>query len=236
MNINDIKPACEFAQNFGVKAVIYGKAGAAKTPIALNTAPKPLLLLSEPGLLSVKKSTAATFPAFNPARVDEFFAWWLGSREADRFDSLIWDSVSQSAERKVEEELGVGSKAGNEAHGMRAYGNMSRWMMGHLGKLYFQPNKHIFLICKMQNLEVNGMIYRRPYFPGKELPVRVPHLFDYILELGDFNVPGVTPSPTKAFRTKEAYDAMARARSDDPAKWAEYEPPNLTKFIAKAMS
>jgi hypothetical protein len=105
-------------------------------------------------------------------------------------------------------------------------------MMDHLFKLYFLQNKHIILVTKMQNFQINDMIYRRPYFAGQELPIRVPHLFDEVLQLGMFNVPGVVPAPTRAFRCVEQFDTMARDRSGN---LVEYEPPNITSLIAKCL-
>ena len=232
MNMSDLRPAHEFALQYGVKAVIYGGPGSAKTPVCITTAPSPVALMSEPGFLSIRKSTVLTYPAFNSGKVDEFMLWFCGSQEAKNFQTLVWDSVSQSHEQRVEEELGGTSKAGNEAHGQRAYGKANRWMMEHLFKLYFLKDKHIILITKMQNFELNGMIYKRPYFAGRELPIRVPHLFDEVLQLGDFAVPGVTPSPTKAFRCKEQFDLMARDRSGN---LSDYEPPNIASLITKCL-
>lgn len=233
MNQSDLRPAHEFAVNFGVKLVMYGGPGSAKTPISVTTPPRPVVLMSEPGFLSIRKSTALTYPAFTSAKVDDFMLWFMNSAEARNFDTLVWDSASQSHEQRVDEELGGSSKAGNDVHGQRAYGVANRWMMGHLNKLYFMPQKHIVLVTKMQNFEINGGVYRRPYFGGRELPVRVPHLFDEVLQLGLFNVPGVTPSPTRAFLCHEQFDSQARDRSGNLMM---YEPPDLSKIIAKCMA
>ena len=195
---SDLRPAHDFAIQFGVKAVVFGGPGSAKTPVCVTTSPRPVVLMSEPGFLSIRKSTAPTWPAFSSAKVDEFMLWFFGSAEARNFDTLVWDSASQAHEQRVEEELGGSSKAGNEQHGMRAYGKANRWMMEHLNKLYFMQQKHIVLVTKLQNYEINGGVYKRPYFAGKELPIRVPHLFDEVLQLGEYNIPGVIPSPTRA--------------------------------------
>lgn len=233
MNQNDLKPALEFARNFGCKCVAFGGPGSGKTPICATTPPRPVLLLSEPGLLSMRKATTPTFPAFTPAKVDEFMLWFTLSNESRNYDTLVWDSASQSAEAFLAAELGGTSKAGNEQHGQRAYGKMSRWLMEHLTTLYFLPQKHVVLITKMQNFEINGAIYKRPYFPGRELPVRVPHFYDLVTQLGDYNIPGVIPAPTKAFRTKESFDGMGRDRSGN---LNEYEPPNLSTIFTKVMA
>ncbi len=234
MNDADFRPAHEFALNYGVKAICFGKPGSGKSPLCVGTAPNPCVLMCEPGFLSLKGSNVPTYAAFNPARIAEFFAWAKGSAETRKYDTFIIDSASQAAEIIVDAELGGSSKAGNQAHGQQAYGKMSRVMMEYMTQLYFMPQKHIILICKLQNQEVNqgASIYRRPYFPGKELNVRIPHLFDLIVEMGLFNVPGVTPSPVRAVRTKEHFDAMARDRS---GKLDEYEQPDFKKIIAKAM-
>ena len=231
MQQSDLRPARDFALQFGCKAVVYGKPGSGKTPVCVNTSPRPVFLASEPGMLTLRNSTVPTFTAFNPTKVDEFMLWFKGSNEAKNFDTLIWDSTSQSFEKYIEHEMGTGqSKAGNEQHGMRVYGKMARWAYGHLADLYFMPQKHIILISKLERFEINGTIYNRPYYPGKVLPVQVPHLFDLVTCLGDWNVPGV--GETKAFRTKETYDFMGRDRS---GQLGEYEPPDISKIIAKVM-
>lgn len=230
MQASDLRPARDFAVQFGCKAVVYGKPGAGKTPICVNTSPRPLLLASEPGMLTLRASTCPTFTAFTGAKVEEFFTWWHGSNESKAYDTLIWDSPSQSAEQLIKEGMSGSSKSGNEAHGMRVYGQMARDMIKHLDKLYFQPQKHIILIAKLERMEINGSIYHRPYFPGQQLPVQVPHLFDLVTCLGDWNVPG--HGEQKAFRTKEAYDYAGRDRS---GALAEYEPPDVSRLIAKVM-
>lgn len=232
MNMHSFRPAREFALQFGVKAIVFGGPGSGKTPIIAGTSPRPCICMTEPGFLSLRKSDIPTFPAFNSIAFEEFITWGTTSAEAKNFDTFIIDSISQAAEKKVDEELGGSSKMGNEVHGQRAYGKMSRWMMEQLNKIYFLQQKHIMLIAKLQNFEANGGYYKRPYFPGRELPVRVPHLFDEVLHLGDFNIPGVTPSPTKAFRCREAFDGMARDRSGN---LQEYEPPDVAKVIAKCV-
>lgn len=158
--------------------------------------------------------------------------WFKGSNEAKNFDTLIWDSTSEACEKFISVEMGGTSKAGNEQHGMRIYGKMARWMYGHLSDLYFMPQKHIILIGKMERLEVNGVIYHRPYYPGKQLPVQVPHLFDLVTCLGKWLIPGV-PGETTAFRTKETFDYMGRDRS---GALGEYEPADISKIIAKVMA
>lgn len=235
MQLSDARPARDFALQFGIKGVVFGKPGSGKTPVCVNTAPRPFLLASEPGMLTLRQSTVPTFCAFNSAKIDEFFQWWMGSHEVNQFDTLVWDSASQGMEAYVDMEMSKGNKSGGEAHGLRAYGNAARAMYKHLSNLYFQPRKHIILITKQDNNNINGNIYARPYFPGKDLNVRVPHLFDLVMQLGKYNnIPGAPPVEDGhlAFKTKETFDSMGRDRSGN---LAAYEPPDLSKIFAKAV-
>lgn len=230
MNINDLRPARDFARNFGVKAITYGGPGSGKTP-TVATAPRPLMLMTEPGILTLKNSDVPTFDAFTGARITEFFEWFFNSHEATNFDTLCIDSGSQIAEIIVNEALTGKSKGGNKRHGQEAYGDMSRQCMKWFNDLYFMKEKHIYIICKQQAHEVNDSIYYRPYFPGKELNIKVPHLYDLVMRLGDYAVPSV--GQVKAFRTKEQFDMMARDRSGN---LAEFEPPNLDGIFKKCMA
>lgn len=229
MQQSDLVPARTFAQQFGVKAVVYGGPGRGKTPICVKTAPNPVLVLSEPGALTLKDCDVPTWPAFNWSRVKEFFDWLSRSAEAKAFDTVIWDSASQGAEITLAEELAKGSRSGGASHGLKAHGDMARNMMDILTGLYFMTGKHVILICKQQAFEANGSIYYRPYFPGKELPMKIPHLYDLVMRLDKFNIPGLA-QPAIAFRTAEAFESMGRDRS---GQLAEFEPPNIAAIIQK---
>ncbi|WBF76726.1 hypothetical protein PSV3_00253 [Septimatrevirus PSV33] len=72
---------------------------------------------------------------------------------------------------------------------------------------------------------------KRPFFPGKDLNVKVPHLFDNVMHLGEASVPGM-PKPVRALRTKEIPEVFARDRLGN---LNELEQPDLTALFAKAM-
>jgi hypothetical protein len=224
MKMSDLRPANDFARSYGVKCVVYGEPGSGKTPI-VNTAPRPVLCATEPGLLSMRGSTVPTFEAHTPEKINEFFDWLLSSAEAKNFDTIAFDSGSQHAEIELEVELR------KNRDGRKAYGEMARHVMGKLRALYFLREKHIYLICKQQSIEDGGVIRKRPYFPGQELNVQVPHLYDEILHLSRVQIPGA--SLQLAFRTLGTFDITARDRT---GRLAEFEPPNLTALFSKAMS
>lgn len=239
MNQSNLKPAGQLAQRFGVKCMLFGQPGTGKTPM-LNTAPRPVLLATEPGLLSMRGSNLPTWEAYNPQAIAEFFDWFLKSKESANFDTLAIDSGSQLAEIILAEEQR------RQKDGRKAYGEMSRRCMEYFDGLYFMPNKHIVLICKQMKAETGKqivkneaggfgveMIYQaQPYFPGNDLNIKVPHRYDEILYVGRATVPG-RAKEVIAIRTQGTAEILARDRS---GRLAELEPPNLADIFNKAMS
>lgn len=223
MNINDLKPAAHLVKRYGVKAVCYGGPGSGKTPL-LNTAPNPVLVAIEPGLLSMRSSNIPTFEAFTRPKITEFFQWFFNSAEAKKFDTLGIDSISQLAEIILADE-----KKKNK-DGRAAYGKMSDSVMELMNDLYYLQNKHIYLIAKQGHDESTGL--KRPFFPGQDLLVKVPHMYDEVLHLGVHQIPGVV-QPTKSIQTFEDYNHFARDRSGN---LAQFEPPDLGVLFRKAMA
>lgn len=224
MDQRNLRPARDFAIQFGVKALIYGAPGSGKTPI-LNTAPRPLLLACEPGLLSMRNSNVPTFLGYDAKSIDDFFEWFFKSAETKNYDTVAIDSTSQMAE------IYVLNAQKRNSHGLKAYGEANTKTMEHLSGLYYTRFKHTYLIAKETIAEDNGTRIRMPYHPGKELPVKVPHMYDEILHLGIHNVPGY--GQAKSFQCNGTFDILARDRT---GSLSEYEPPDFSKLVAKAMA
>lgn len=214
-------PAHSFATQFGVKALVFGPPGCGKTPL-LNTAPRPVLLAIEPGMLSMRGSNIPTCMAETPEKIDDFFNWLFSSREADQYDTVGIDSVSEMSYRYLVPELK------KHKDGRKAYGEMSSKVFPHLSNLYYMRNKHAYLIAKQTTDESGKYI---PQFEGKDLGTKVPHMYDEILHLAKANVPG--QGEVVALRCKEAYNILARDRG---GKLAEYEFPHLGNLFNKILT
>lgn len=225
MQMSDLKAAGEFAQNFGCKCIVYGPAGSAKTPI-FNTAPRPVLLATEPGLLSMRGSKIPTWEAYTPERINEFFKWFFGSTETKNFDTLGIDSSSQIADTYLLSALK------SNKHGLKAYGEMAENTMEHLRTLYYTRYKHTYVIAKEEIKDLDGQTMRRPYFPGNVLPIAVPHLYDFILRLAKTNVPEAQ-GEVLAFQCNGSYNVLSRNRTGN---LNVYEPPNFSALVNKAMN
>ena len=223
--LSQLKPVSQLAQNFGVKMLGYGPPGTGKTPISA-TAPRPVICAVEPGLLSMRNvNDVPAFPAFDSKSITQFFDWVFRSPETSNFDTIVIDSVSQMAEViLVEEEK-------NNKHGLKAYGEMARRVYEWLEGLYYLKDKHIYLIAKQTIEETDGAKTARPEFPGQQLKIKVPHLYDEIIHIDIANIPGMQPQV--AFRTKAGFGVVARDRS---GMLNEFEPPHLGQMFAKCTS
>ena len=106
------------AEQAALKMGIYGPPGSGKTPI-INTAPRPVLLACEPGLLSMRGSTVPTFQAFTAKLIDDFFEWLFSSAETKNFDTLVVDSISQMCN------IYLADAKTKSKHGLQQYGDMA---------------------------------------------------------------------------------------------------------------
>lgn len=224
MNIKDLQPVGNLAARNGVKAIAYGPPGSGKTPL-IKTAPRPLILAAEPGMLSMRGCDVPAFEAYTFPKLKEFFDWYFNSAESKNFDTLCIDSLSQVAEIVLAHHLPLNKDP------RKAYGELSQQVMMWVNNLYYRPNTHLYLICKQTIEDDNGKL-KKPYFPGQDLNVKIPHLFDEIWHIAPALVPGMGPKEVIAVRTKQAYDIYARDRSGN---LAEFEQPNLEYLFNKAM-
>lgn len=226
MNMSQLRPAYQCAAQYGVKMLAHGGPGSGKTPM-VRTAPRPVLCATEPGLLSLRDWDGPVWEAYTPQAIDEFFTWATTSQEAANFDTIAVDSVSQMAEIYLAQAL-IKHK-----HGLKAYGDMAEAVLKHVNALYYMQQKHVYLIAKQYlSEEGGGLVKKRPYFPGKECNVKVPHLYDEILCVGTFQIPGVQ-GEQRAIRTLDSLTVSARDRS---GRLGEYEPADLGALIVKCMS
>lgn len=212
------------AQQFGVKSLVFGPPGKGKTPL-INTAPNPIICLSESGTLSLRGSNVAAIEAYTPEAIKDFYDWLGSSAEARQFHTVGVDSLTQQCQIILQSEMP------KHKDPRKAYGVMFDTMMKYINQLYFTKEKHTYLICKQTVTDEGGINVRLPAFPGNAISTEIRHLFDEILHLDLNNVPGQTGA-VLSFRCHASYDCHARDRS---GRLAEFEPPNLTQLFNKIL-
>lgn len=221
MNINDLVATSSLVKRYGVKAILYSEPGLGKTPL-LTTAQAPVICFTEPGFLSVKNWQGPAYEAYTYARIREFWMWAIQSKEARQFNTFCCDSFSQMAEIILEEEFAKGPKDPRQA-----YGEMSKKVMEIANWIYFAKDFNAILIAKEGTDDERKRV--RPYFPGQDLNVKIPHLFDSVWRMEQNKLPNGTMQ--RMMRTQTNFAAFARDRSGN---LAEVENADITYLITKA--
>jgi len=227
MRTSDLVPVSALAHGYGVKCIVYGPPGQAKTPIVATTTPRPVICLVEPGANSLRDCNH--IPAWdavgNTARVTEFVQWAM-SPDAAPFDTLIIDSVSEYAENVLNTLLP------KQKDPRKAYGLMNTEVYDNLSKLFYLRGKHVVLICKENESEIDGVFRKQPRFPGNAIYGSVSHLYDGIFYQHTTRIHGV-PKPQLAVRTAPTPGIIARARVTLNSTLQELEPPHYGNIFAK---
>lgn len=228
MNINDLVPVYSLVQRYGTKAVLYSGPGMGKTPLVL-TAESPVICFTEPGFLSVRKSQGPAYPAFTYKAIKEFWLWAIESQEARQFGTFCCDSISQMAEIILAEEFEAQATGKSKVNKdpRAAYGEMSKKVIEIMTWIYFAPNFDALLIAKEGQREIDGIQKASPYFPGQDLNIKIPHLFDSVWRIENTSTPTGTQ---RVIRTSASFTAFARDRSGN---LAELEPCDIKYLFIK---
>jgi phage nucleotide-binding protein len=174
MAIN-IKSTADLSAN-GVKALVYGQAGAGKTSLCA-TMPNPIILSAEGGLLSIKEANLPFIEISTMADLWEAYEWLTGA-EAKQFESVALDSISEIAEVVLNAE----KKSTKDPRA--AYGAMAEQMADIIRVFRDISGKHVLMTAKVEKTaDEMGRILYAPSMPGKQTGQSLPYYFDLVLAL-----------------------------------------------------
>lgn len=222
----------------GVKLCIYGKPKTGKTMLC-GTAPNPVIISAERGLLSLRKDPATrNLPAVEIhtlAQFDEAHRWSIESAEAKQFDTICLDSISELAEVcLIEEKIKTlqSTPKGKKPNGFEPYMELSQHIMSVFRSYRDHAHKNVLFIAKEEwdKDEVSGSSQFRPTMPGRELTKQLPYMLDEILQLVRFADPN--GAPYNYLRTTADNQNVAGDRSGKLDAW---EQPNITAIINKIL-
>lgn len=207
----------------GQKFLIYGLGGVGKTTLC-KTAPSPVILSAEGGLLSLRKENLPYIEIGSYSDLSDAYLWAINSKEAAQFQTICLDSISEIAEVVLTEE----KKKTKDPR--KAYGETQDQMLALIRNFRDIKGKHVYFSAK-QEYTVDGTTagkYFAPSFPGSKLAQQVPYFFDFLFCLQSFKNPeGQT---VRYLRTVPDAQYVAKDRSGALAEWEE---PNLTAIIEK---
>lgn len=171
-----VKSTKASVENTFVNFLVYGQAGSGKTTLAA-TMPHPIVLSAEGGLLSLSGLDIDYIEIKTINDLREAFTFCKSSKEADKYRSVVIDSISEVAEVILVSELK------RNKDGRAAYGEMGSMMHALIREFRDLP-KHVYMSAKLDKAqdEVGRMMYS-PSMPGKALTQTLPYFFDELLAL-----------------------------------------------------
>lgn len=221
-----LQSTANIANNQGVKCIVYGPSSAGKT-VLCRTAPRPVILSAEAGLLSLRKYNLPYIEIGNYKDLEEAYLWAMNSKEAKQFDTICVDSLSEIAEVVLAD---LKSKSKDPR---KAYGEVQDQVINLVRNFRDMPQKHVYFSAKQETVKdgLTGACSYAPMMPGNKLPQQIPYFFDEVFQLLVYTDPN-TKEEIRALRTKRDLQFEAKDRSGTLDLW---EPPDLTHVFTKIM-
>jgi len=215
-----IKSTKDFKSN-GVKVLVYGASGVGKTRLCA-TAPRPIILSAEEGLLSLAEEDVDYIKIKNVKDLDEAYNF---VKKSEEYDTICLDSVSEIAELLLEElKPDFNDKR-------QAYGKMADAIQPMIRRFRDIQGKNVVFISKMDVKvdEESGSTSYEPLLPGRVIPLHLPYMFDEVFCM--------RMTPYKKGKESVSYLQTARDRQytakDRSGKLDMNEKCNLTDLFNK---
>ena len=207
-----------------VKLCVYGQAGVGKT-VLCATAPKPLIISAEAGLLSLADRDVDIIEITSLGELREAFAI---AQKAEH-ETICIDSISDVAEQVLDLKMDELEKAAKETGKLmdprQGYGKLAIEMM-RLTRAFRNLNKHIIFTAKLGSIEDDLKIKYGPMLPGKQYTQNLPYLMDLLFAMR------IDKEGNRYLQTQPDIQWSAKDRS---GKLDKAEKPDLSQLFTKVI-
>lgn len=236
-----LKNSNDLARTHGIKVLTYGKSGLGKT-VLVATAPNPVLISAESGLLSLRKDNLIKLfgkdnptityelPVIEITTLDDLIdahKWAQTSKEAKQFDTLCLDSITEIAEKVL-----ANAKA-QVKDPRQAYGELIEKMTLVIRDFRDLKGRNVYMSAKEEfgTDEATGVKSYVPSMPGAKLSQQLPYFFDEVFHLGIAKT--LDKVEYRYLRTQPDLQYVAKDRS---GTLEPIEQPNLTLIFEKILA
>ena len=212
----------EAASN-GVKVLVYSESGTGKTTLCA-TAPSPIILSAESGLLALADFQIPVIKINTFADLNEAYQWIANDPRAKQFQTVCLDSITEIGE------IVLANAKINAKDPRQAYGDMIEKLTKIIKQFRDLSGKNVYMSAKMERAKdelLGGMLYS-PSMPGQKLGPALPYLFDEVFNLRIMQTQAGVKYRALVTEPDSQYVAKDRSGKLDPV-----EPPDLAKVFNK---
>lgn len=212
------------AATSGVKVLVYAESGAGKT-VLCATAPAPIILSAESGLLSLKKFKIPVIKIATLADMQEAYTWIkAGKQGADQFQTVCLDSITEMGE------VVLANAKLTVKDPRQAYGELIEKITKLIKQFRDLEGKNVYMSAKMDRSkdDISGLTQFGPSMPGQKMGPAMPYLFDEV-----FNLRICSTKDGVKYRALITEPDLQYVAKDRSGTLAAIEPPDLAKIFHK---
>jgi hypothetical protein len=188
------------------------------------TAPTPIILSAESGLLSLRKFKIPVVVIKNVDDLTQAYEFVANHPQGKSFETVCIDSLTEIAEQVL-------NNAKRQVKDPRqAYGELIEKMQTAIRLFRDLPGRNVYMSAKMEPMkdEMTGIITYGPSMPGAKLGPSLPYFFDEVFRLGINKTPNGEQYRFLQTQPEMQYIAKDRSGALDPI-----EAPNLSNVFSK---
>ena len=210
----------------GIKVLVYGRAGMGKTTLC-GTAPSPLIISAEAGLLSLRAKKIPVLTVSTLQDVWDALTWCQTSGLKAGIKTICLDSISEI----VEKALAIHKKKSKDPRA--AYGDMATESIDLIKAFRDLSGFNVVVTAKevTRTDPITNVSRAEPLAPGQQVGPALPYLFDEVFHAstGQDN----TNKTYHYLRTRASFNADAKDRS---GALDEVEYPDLGHVFTKILN
>jgi len=228
--------------NNGIKLLVYATSGIGKT-VLCATAPAPVVLSAESGLLSLtRKNIERIFGVNTPGitydipvmkintieDLQEAYLLCRDNPQMKQFKTLCLDSITEIAEQVLNN-----AKRTNKDP-RQAYGVLIEKMQTIIRDFRDLPGYNVYMAAKAEPMkdELTGIVKTGPAMPGSKLGHQLPYFFDEVLRLAV----GKDPKTQQTYRYLQTQPDLQYEAKDRSGALDQMEMPHLTHIFNKILA
>lgn len=192
----------------GIKSVVYGAAGCGKT-VLCSTAPDPIILSAEGGLLSI---ASLDLPYMEINTLNDLDLAYKQLRKDEDYKTICIDSLSEIAELVIKE------LKPQHKDPRKAYGELADGMMVMIRKFRDLKGKNVLFTTKMEVRldETTDTSIHSPILPGQILKTQLPYMVDEVFCM-QVDRKGARFLQTSSDRQRQCKDRSGKLETKEPA-------------------